>query len=204
MKKTLYLSLLAVLAITSCKKEDSTTSVEDAKLYVNTKSVMTLPGQGSSESWLYPNSDGSFTSAYGGNVKFTGIVYATGNYNDGDQVIGFETVLGDGQDGTISFTSSGPFFVKTQATFSAPANFHQKLNLYYTAYDNFIKEIKDPITGASIEPFYPLLSTYIPSNDLSSPGLITGQIVRSHASPSTFAIVAITFVPPGVGELPPI
>lgn len=197
MKKTLYLSLLTILAITSCKKQDSNDVVAeaDSKLHANTKGVMTLPGLYNVEQYLEILPDGTYAAGWeGGSLRFSAIVYATGNFYDGDPVESIELASTNPVEG--SYWTSGPFCYRTMANFNAPVNFIAGLHEFFTSYDNFVSGEVNPNTGQPLQSYWPLLSDYVsPNSSMNGPTIFTGQIVRSHSSPSTFSVVPMSFIP---------
>jgi hypothetical protein len=195
MKKMLLLLLSASTILFSCKKEVVSENETETEFKVQTKTVMTLPGQGNIENYLIHNADGTYSGyVQGFTIKLNAIIYATGNFNDGEAVVSFDLGPDDPQEGA-STTASGPFFYKTFATINYGSNFRTSANQFFAAYGNYINQNIDPTTGQRIQSYYPSLSEYY-SGGWSQPGLISGMIVRSHASPSSFSIVPATFVPP--------
>jgi hypothetical protein len=193
MKNKLYILLACLFSFTSCQKEKTESKIADSK--GNTKGLiklMQLPGQSNSETYLMPQSNGTFKAAYFGEMTFADILYRTGSFLDGEQIESF-SIPNNGE--YLSVNTIGPYFVVIRPTFVGDiAPKRAEIAAFNTAYTNYIK-VKRDANGAIIQPYLPNLDQYVPTGSQDGNIIIKGQIIRSHGSPSTFSVASQNFIP---------
>ncbi len=190
MKKHLKLALIAFIAasIVACKKETTEeTSVSKFKVPNKTSNI---PGVIASGSPLVINSStGNYHTNYSGEMIFNNISASTGSFLEGEQVANI-SIYNDGS--YLDVETIGPYFVVIRPTFVGPiAPVRAQILAFRNAYNNFITD--SVVNGAPLQPYLPSLDNYVTAG--AGQFVIKGQVVRTHSTPSTYTVVASSFIP---------
>jgi len=188
-----FLALTVILGFTACKKNQEDGPVENPKLQL-TNQTSNVPGQGNSEVYIQHQADGTYLAGWGSTtIRFQQILHKTSAFYDGEQVVDM-LIINENHQYTSVYTI-GPYFILVLPTIVGSVGpTHEEIQALQTAYNNFIEHKLDN-NGTLLQSKMPNLEDYVKVED-NGQIIVTGQVVLSHASPSTLSVVPSTFVAP--------
>lgn len=205
MRKPLFYLALSSFVFISCTKSGVISEVE-----IPQENLSPPPPDGTSSTGRTYNGmvdlaqlpDGDYTN---GQIIFDQIIHSTGSFADGEAVEDISFHFDPAQTPNVLWsTSRGPYFAYTQGTAiggSYSPSFMSSYLSFDSAYTKFVDSGFYRKSGQKIFSM-PILSDYLPTTGGVGELVVTGVVVRRHASATTLAVAPGTFspvAPPGVG-----
>lgn len=196
MKKTIILLMFSSLIIFSgCKKNMPAADELEATAVKKPVSKMNVPGQSNTESYLVPQTDGTYKAAWQGDMTFGNMPHPITNVVNGKPIDDIQ-IINVGNE-YLEVITAGPYFIVVRPTFVGDTYpvIRSLLGQFYVAYQNYRSRKKD-MYGNPVQPQFPNIDTYINTGNGNGEIIVKGMVVSSTSSPSKMSIVSANFVPP--------
>lgn len=158
-------------------------------------SKMNVPGQSNTESYLVPQTDGTYKAAWQGDMTFGNMPHPITNVVNGKPIDDIQ-IINVGNE-YLEVITAGPYFIVVRPTFVGDTYpvIRSLLGQFYVAYQNYRSRKKD-MYGNPVQPQFPNIDTYINTGNGNGEIIVKGMVVSSTSSPSKMSIVSANFVPP--------